>query len=239
VSQTTLCPNGHQSQDPEWCDTCGARLGAAPAPVPTSQPPDSSAAPARPATPATPAIDCPHCGTPNEAGALFCEGCGYDFTTGQAPPTTEPTGAVEASEPPPAPAAQGWVVVVEVDPAWYELKGQLADHPCPPVSSSTIALTASTALIGRTSQSKQLHPEIALDGDTGVSRRHAQLVCAADGSWTVVDLGSSNGTYVVPAGEAPSHDVEALPVGIPRPLADRDAIYLGAWTKLTVRGPGG
>jgi hypothetical protein len=239
VSQTTLCPNGHQSQDPEWCDTCGARLGAAPAPVPTGQPPDSSAAPARPATPTTPAIDCPHCGTPNEAGALFCEGCGYDFTTGQAPPSTEPTGAVEASEPPPAPAAQGWVVVVEVDPAWYELKGQLADHPCPPVSSSTIALTASTALIGRTSQSKQLHPEIALDGDTGVSRRHAQLVCAADGSWTVVDLGSSNGTYVVPAGEAPSHDVEALPVGIPRALADRDAIYLGAWTKLTVRGPGG
>ena len=233
---TTLCPNGHQSEDPEWCDTCGARLGAAPAPVPTGPPPDPVAVPA---TPATPAVDCPHCGTPNEAGALFCEGCGYDFTTGQAPPTTQPTGEVAADEAPAAPVAQGWVVVVEVDPAWYELKGQLADHPCPPASSSTIALTASTALIGRTSQSRQLHPEIALDGDTGVSRRHAQLVSAADGSWTVVDLGSSNGTYVVPAGQSPSHDVEAIPVGIPHPVADRDAIYLGAWTKLTFRGPGG
>ena len=228
---TTLCPNGHQSQDPEWCDTCGARLGAAPAAVVTSPPPDPVVAP-------TPAVDCPHCGTPNEAGALFCEGCGYDFTTGQAPPTTQPTGAVEPSESPAAPAAQGWVVVVEVDRPWYELKGQLAEHPCPPASSSTIALTASTALIGRTSQSRQLHPEIALDGDTGVSRRHAQLLCAADGSWTVVDLGSSNGTYVVSAGESPGHDVEAIPVGIPHPVADRDAIYLGAWTKLTLRGPG-
>ena len=119
------------------------------------------------------------------------------------------------------------------------MKGELADQPCPPVSSSTIALTANDGAHRADQPEPQLHPEIALDGDTGVSRRHAQLVCAADGSWTVVDLGSSNGTYVVPAGEAPSHDVEAIPVGIPRPLADRDAIYLGAWTKLTVRGPGG
>ena len=40
--------------------------------------------------------------TPNEAGAPVLRGCGYDFTTGQAPPTTEPTGAVEP-EPPPLP----------------------------------------------------------------------------------------------------------------------------------------
>ena len=96
-------------------------------------------------------------------------------------------------------------------------------------------LTANTVLIGRTSQSRNLHPEIALDGDTGVSRRHAQLVHSTEGTWTVVDLGSSNGTYVVAAGETPDDDIEAIPVGIPAPLVDQDAVYLGAWTKLTLR----
>ena len=233
---THALPNGHQSEDPEWCDTCGARLGAAPTPAPAttnSADPAPAAAPRRrPSTARTAARRTkPERCSARAAGTTSRPARRRRRRSRPAPSRSE--------EPPAAPAAQGWVVVVEVDPAWYELKGQLAEHPCPPASSSTIALASSTALIGRTSQSRQLHPEITLDGDTGVSRRHAQLVYAADGSWTVVDLGSSNGTYVVPAGQDPSHDVEAIPVGIPRPLADRDAIYLGAWTKLTVRGPGG
>jgi hypothetical protein len=239
---TVTCPNGHESTDPEWCDTCGAKLG----PVPTAAPSDpsagtpaSSADPAATATgpaviPSTPAVDCPHCGTPNEPGALFCEGCGYDFVTGQAPPTTEESDAVEG-QPAAAGTPEGWVLVVEIDQTWYELKGQLAEQALPAPSSSTVPLTTSTALIGRTSQSRNVHPEIALDGDTGVSRRHAQLVHSADGSWTIVDLGSSNGTYVVAAGEAPDDDTEAIAVGIPAPLVDHDSIYLGAWTKLTLR----
>ena len=24
---TVTCPIGHESTDPEWCDTCGARIG--------------------------------------------------------------------------------------------------------------------------------------------------------------------------------------------------------------------
>ena len=188
------------------------------------------------AGPARPAVDCPHCGTRNEAEALFCEGCGYDFTTGQAPPPTEESNVVSA----PATVVEpvGWVVIVEVDPTWYDLRGELAGEPCPPPTSSTIQLAGTTALIGRTSRTHRVYPEIALDGDTGVSRRHAQLVYAVEGTWSIVDLGSSNGTYVVPAGEHPTADGEAIPVGIPRSLADRDAIYLGAWTKLTLRDAG-
>ena len=30
-----------------------------------------------------------------------------------------------------------WVLVVEVDPDWYQLKGSLADEPCPPASTAT------------------------------------------------------------------------------------------------------
>ncbi len=239
---TVTCPNGHQSQDPEWCDTCGAKVGAAPTPPPATpagsvaagQPPADTAAGAGPAAPA---VDCPHCGTRNEAEALFCEGCGYDFTTGQAPPPTEEGDVVPA--PAAAAAPVGWVVIVEVDPTWFDLRGELAGTPCPPPTSSTIQLAGSTALIGRTSRTHRVYPEIALDGDTGVSRRHAQLVYAVEGTWSIVDLGSSNGTYIVPDGQGPTADGEAIPVGIPRSLADRDAIYLGAWTKLTLRDAGG
>ncbi|MGI9051827.1 MAG: FHA domain-containing protein [Ilumatobacteraceae bacterium] len=244
VQVTFTCPNGHQSADPEWCDTCGSRLGEAATPAGSApgsaEGPAPSGASSDPAAiPTATALECPHCGTPNEPGALFCEGCGYDFTTGQAPPDTEE----EAVTVPPPEAGQessGWVMIVEVDPAWHELKGQLAEQPLPSPTSSTVPLAATTALIGRTSRSRQLHPEVALDGDTGVSRRHAQVVHqssdpSGDGSWTIVDLGSSNGTYVLAAGETPTADTEAIPVGIPHPLADQDVIYLGAWTKLTLR----
>ncbi len=127
-----------------------------------------------------------------------------------------------------------WVVVVEVDPVWFALKGSLADQACPPASSSTVALTQKTALIGRSSQSRDIHPEIALDGDTGVSRRHAQFVRDGD-DLVVIDLSSTNGTYVVAAGGDPTDDSPAVEAGLSTPLHDGDRIYLGAWSRLTVR----
>jgi hypothetical protein len=71
--------------------------------------------------------------------------------------------------------------------------------------------------------------------DTCVSRRHAQLVQSPAGTWTVVDLESANGTYIAVGGAAPTDDIDAIPVGIPTPVGDRDVIYVGAWSKLTVR----
>ena len=178
-------------------------------------------------------IACPNCGLSNDSGNLFCEQCGYDFTTGQAPP--KPANVDPPEEPASAPdSTVKWVVVVEVDPVWYALKGSLADQPCPPPSSSTVALTQHTALIGRSSQSRDIHPEIALEGDTGVSRRHAQLVRDGDGL-SVLDLSSTNGTYVVLAGIDPTADTEAVEAGLPMPLNDGDRIYVGAWSRLTIR----
>ncbi|MBK5332761.1 MAG: FHA domain-containing protein [Ilumatobacteraceae bacterium] len=178
-------------------------------------------------------IDCPNCGLSNDSGNLFCEQCGYDFTTGQAPP--KPATIEAPAEPLSTPdSSVKWVVVVEVDPVWYGLKGSLADQPCPPSSSSTVALTQHTSLIGRSSQSRDIHPEVALEGDTGVSRRHAQLVRDGDGL-SVIDLSSTNGTYLVPAGTDPAADTEAVEAGVPTPLNDGDRIYVGAWSRLTVR----
>ena len=37
--------------------------------------------------------------------------------------------------------------------------------------------------------------EIVLD-DSSVSRKHSEVRAGNDGSWTVIDLGSTNGTYV-------------------------------------------
>lgn len=243
---TYACPNGHQSGDPEWCDTCGAPIGgasvnaspgaASPA-VPTSTPMERAAAaassPMASSSTAAVMIDCPNCGLSNDSSNLFCEQCGYDFTTGQAPP--QPATV----EPPEEPASTldstvKWVVVVEVDPVWFGLKGSLADQPCPPASSSTVALSQRTALIGRSSQSRDIHPEIALEGDTGVSRRHAQLVRDGD-EVSVIDLSSTNGTYVVPAGAEPTADTDAIQAGLPTQLHDGDRIYLGAWSRLTIR----
>jgi hypothetical protein len=228
---TFACPNGHQSNDPEWCDTCGAPIGGSPDVTPAPTP--AAAAPSPTATPSAQQTSCPNCGSSNEASNLFCEQCGYDFTTGQAPP--QPAIVEPSAEPAGVPdSTVKWVVVVEVDPVWYGLKGSLADQSCPSASSSTIALTQHTALIGRSSQSRDIHPEIALDGDTGVSRRHAQLVRDGDGL-VVIDLSSTNGTYVVPAGTVPTDETPAVEPSLTTPLHDGDRVYVGAWSRLTIR----
>ena len=45
---------------------------------------------ARPARRRRAALVCPNCATENPADALFCEACGYDFTTGQLPAPRRP-----------------------------------------------------------------------------------------------------------------------------------------------------
>ena len=225
-----VCPNGHTSGDPEWCDTCGAPMDgvvrgagvAAPAP-PLTGGPSTSVAP----------VSCPHCAAMNSADNLFCESCGYDFTTGQAP---EPVPVATAEQTPSAVAVEAgsWIVVVEVDPVWHALKGELADRPLPSASTSTVSLAQHASLVGRTSQSRGLRPEVALDADTAVSRRHAQLILDGE-KLTVIDLSSTNGTFVLDRGIVPTADSEPLAPGVAAMLDDGDQIFVGAWSRLTVR----
>lgn len=248
------CPNGHDSVATDYCDVCGAPIGA-PEAAPVSAPDTApDVAPAGEATAAAPQ-ECPSCGTDNDSAALFCEACGYDFTTGTMPRPAEvaPTSALDlgagvgsagsqapnpgapdpqAPAPPVAPEVSvGWVVEVWVDPDWYA--SQESDDPCPsPGLPETFPLRRQSLLVGRPSVSRGIHPDIDLASDPGVSRRQAQLT--TDGSrWWVEDLQSSNGTYVGSAsGPLPE---TPLPAGQRRELAEGDRVYVGAWTRMVVR----
>jgi hypothetical protein len=82
--------------------------------------------------------------------------------------------------------------------------------------------------IGRRSRSRGIEPEVDLAGpptDPGISHLHAVLIAQDDGSWSVCDLGSANGTQVN------GQEISVTPV----PLGDGDRISLGAWTVLTIQ----
>jgi FHA domain len=238
---SVTCSNGHSSTDTQWCDVCGEKLtGGGSGPSIASAAATSTSSPSMSTGAQQP---CPHCAELNAVTNLFCETCGYDFTTGQAPPTPISTPATSSStvasatttQPiPTATPVTGWIVIVEIDPDWFAAKGTDAGSPCPPASSSTVALAMTPALIGRTSHSKGVFPAIPLDLDPAVSRRQAQLVFEDD-AWSVVDLGSSNGTYVLSGDQQPHPDLVSLSSGVPAPLADGARVYVGAWTKITLR----
>lgn len=227
---TVSCPSGHPSVSTDYCDVCGLPIDAAATPAAASVPAPAVAAPAPAAAPTT--QTCPNCSESAAADALFCESCGYDFTTGTMP---RPTSSLDLGAPPtvpPAPIATAdWVVERWVDPDWYEV--QQSDDPCPsPGLPVVIPLTEKSVLIGRPSKSRGINPEIDCGDDTGVSRRQAQLT--TDGTrWWVEDLQSSNGTYVAPA-SGPLPEDPIVP-GQRRELNSDDRVYVGAWTRLVVR----
>ncbi len=91
-----VCPNGHPSQSTDYCDVCGEPIGAAAAPAAS---PASGSTPAPGSGTPAPATTCPNCGSPAPGGALFCENCGYDFTTGSLPDPVEPPSALSLDPP--------------------------------------------------------------------------------------------------------------------------------------------
>ncbi|HLM20519.1 MAG TPA: FHA domain-containing protein, partial [Propionibacteriaceae bacterium] len=97
---------------------------------------------------------------------------------------------------------------------------------------AVVPLRSKSILIGRTSRSRNIHPQIDCEPDSGVSRRQTQLT--TDGSrWWVEDLDSANGTFVAAAtGPIP---VDPIPVGVKQELAADDRVYVGAWTRIVIR----
>ena len=257
----TICPAGHETQSTDYCDVCGIAIppstdqgGGTPQPGDTVAVPildlDTPAGTPDAAQPVDPPADpavgqtCPNCGVANLADALFCEACGYDFTTGtmprtETPPATEKAPAdakskADAKKPRKSsapPLDDSWVAELWIDPQWYA--EQESPDPLPSAGPpAVVPLRHTSLLVGRESRSRDIHPDIDCGTDNGVSRRHAQLT--TDGTrWWVEDLGSSNGTFVAEAVDAlPKTPIE---VGVKREVGPDDRIYVGSWTRLVIR----
>ncbi len=83
----TICPAGHETAATDYCDLCGVALEATPASAPAGSPEPPASAPAAAASAET---TCPNCSADTDPDALFCEACGYDFTTGAMPEPVTP-----------------------------------------------------------------------------------------------------------------------------------------------------
>lgn len=192
---------------------------------------------------------CGNCGAVHGPDDIFCESCGYDFITGSLPSPEEANrlgiaGTAEGGAPVTAGGAaegsDGMALPVPrirfevgVDRAYFDAvvsEGEL-EFPDPVPAPKEIEVVGAEIHIGRTSQSRAIHPDLDiadLTGDPAVSSRHAVVRVGGDGLLTVTDVGSTNGTIVGLPTET------AIPEGQPRPVADGAAFYVGAWTRIIV-----
>lgn len=228
-----LCPEGHASTDPDYCDQCGAKIGG---PAPAVVPPTEAvpAATGSTAGAAAGATSCPSCGAGRDPSTKFCEVCGYDFVTGAVPtvPPLQPAALAEEPETAPAlpPVVILWRAVVSADRAFYDRNG--SDQVQFPLGAPTrtFDLADEQVSIGRRSRSRGITPTIDLGDppeDAAVSHAHATLLRQPDGSYSLVDNGSTNGTFV-------NDGTDPVAANTPIPLAAGDRVYVGAWTRVTL-----
>ncbi len=120
-------------------------------------------------------------------------------------------------------AAQHWTVTISVDPSLRS-----AESPEAPgdVAPTVIALGAPVNLIGRRNETRGIFPEVSLDHDEAVSRRHALLQVDPQRGLQLRDIGAANGTRLNGKELTPMTDY---------PLADGDEITLGHWSRLSVK----
>jgi hypothetical protein len=210
---SATCPAGHVSATTDYCDTCGAPIGPVAVAVDEAPRADTSATRDTSASPVT--APCPRCGTPRAGRDRFCEDCGFDFVAGAALDDDDDD----------APAI-AWVATVAPDRDYFRRTAaeglDFPDGEAP----RTVALDAARVRIGRRRPGGEDRPELEL-GDPAVSRLHASLVRAGDGSWAVVDEGSSNGTTVNGAPDPIAPHLEVA-------LGDGDRVHVGAWTTITL-----
>ncbi len=214
---TYHCPEHptHTSANPDYCPECGdamvddvGKTGNEPAQV--IVPHIVTAAPAvHAAPPSGEVLKCVHCGEEVQEGDDCCIGCGrnpFDKNdTGgvpaAAPVVAPPAPVVVAPVRPPAPVAPP--APIATYPVTLRLVARFDDGPRERVANSeqptdksdrSVDLDRDVVKIGRTDRKHNILPEISLDGDSGVSRRHAELNRGPDGTYFLKDTDSANGT---------------------------------------------
>ncbi|HEY8481708.1 MAG TPA: FHA domain-containing protein [Spirillospora sp.] len=245
------CPNGHTSRTPDYCEVCGEVIGAPPG----SGSPAGAAPGPRPCPDCgTPCTDrfCEACGydfatgggkpTPRTEKSFPNRPGGSASGPSRpqpAPPLPSPPPPPTPT-PPPQPPTAVWTAVVAADREYFErvlAEGgpDSASLKFPPYAPERrIPLAGPQVRVGRRS-TKQPSPPPEIDlreppEDPGVSHLHAVLLAKPDGSWTLVDPGSTNRTCM-------NGSMEPIPYNTEIPLGDGDRIHVGAWTTITlIRG---
>ena len=235
-----ICPDcGANSTDLEFCSDCGGSMTSSTAPA------------ALILQPGSPTMTCPVCSELRDSESTrFCENCRYDFVDQKPysppPDQVEPEPEPEDYDSPPvqiapvqviAPIATPVVLVPQLDSLdgclKWELLCKVDQSLCQPgdptptdFADKTYPVLFDENLIGRRSDSKNIHPEIIIN-DPGVSRRHALLKRHPNRTLTIIDLGSENRTII---------NGKEIPFNTETPLKNGDELVLGCWTRVTVVG---
>jgi pSer/pThr/pTyr-binding forkhead associated (FHA) protein len=123
-------------------------------------------------------VFCTDCGHPNKDDARFCASCGH-------PLQDDPTLSLTPVETEDEPQDEFPFPHDELEPGQGLLLVKRG-----PNAGSTFLLERDSTSVGRSPES-----DVFLD-DVTVSRKHAQILRRTDGSFSVSDVGSLNGTYV-------------------------------------------
>ncbi|WP_154676762.1 FHA domain-containing protein [Parafrankia discariae] len=165
-----------------------------------------------------------------------CRACGHDADTGTGPRAVGVVPLGRTAVPAIPEAAGGWTVEIAPDRAYFA-RGENDGAVFPTAAAGRmIPLTAPRAVVGRRSRSRGRAPELDLSVpplDPGVSRAHALLERHADGTVTVTDLRSANGTWLGPD----AAHLTRVEAGGPRLVRAGEHVFVGAWTRLSVTNP--
>lgn len=243
---TYKCPKGHESTDSDYCSECGALIG----PSKVSKVEPAQAYSNKPAyAPSKGGEICPDCGTERVGDARFCEVCRHDFQDNK----TGVAEAIVASQQPSKPdevvkeavktdtAKKGTVEAVkaaEINNPVVSQKLNIfisvdqdkvsswdGESPIKPdTKDRAFPLDLDENLVGRRSQAKGVYPEIDIN-DPGVSHRHLKFIKQLDGSFAVLELGSSNGTEL---------NGDILEPGVNTAVKAGDELTIGIWTRLKI-----
>ena len=89
--------------------------------------------------------------------------------------------------------------------------------------SAAFEVTKEVTVIGRPDSALHFYPDIEVETDDAVSRRHAEVLKSGDGQYYLLDSGSTNGTRL---------NGETLPPNEERLLAHGDRIHIGERTEI-------
>lgn len=114
--------------------------------------------------------------------------------------------------------------IVDVDPTQKTSEKAMANSIVIRIGklSATYLLTKDVTTIGRPDTIVQNYPDVEIELDDGVSRRHAEIR-RHDGQYVITDVGSTNGTLLNGEKLAPNEEI---------PLHSGDRIHLGERTEL-------